>query len=76
MSQLIGPFTRNCINTIVHEIKKKDNRDKISNYIIKPLLSEMLSRCYPYIFSFLIIQLIIIVLLVYILMKLKNEKLL
>jgi len=72
MSQLIGPFTRDCINIIGHEIKKKDNRDKISNNIIKPLLSEILSRCYPYIFIFLIIQLIIIVLLVYISMKIKK----
>jgi len=72
MSQLIGPFTRDCINTIVHEIKKKDNRDKISNYIIKPLLSEMLVRCYPYAFVFLLIQLIIIILLICILMKLRK----
>ena len=72
MAQLIGPFTRNCINTVIHEIKKKDNRDKISNYIIKPLLSEILSRCCPYAFVFLLIQLIIIVLLTCILMKLRK----
>ena len=72
MTQLIGPITSNIINKLTTEIKKKENKHKIMDYAIKPLLAEILKSCYPYAFIFLFIQVLIIVLLIYIIVKMKK----
>ena len=69
MSQLIGPVTSNIVNKLTTEIKKKENKQKIMDYAIKPLLAEVLKSCYPYAIVFLFIQVLIIVLLIYIILK-------
>jgi len=71
-NQFIGPIVDGCVNTVIREFKKKENRTKISNYIIKPLLNEILVKCYPYAFVFLLTQIIIIILLVFFLTKKRN----
>ena len=74
MSKFIGPITKSTIDAIIVEIKKKNNRDKISKSIITPLLTECITYTYPYVLVFSLIQLTIILLLIYIILKLKKNK--
>ncbi len=74
MSKFIGPLTQSTINAIIIELKKKSNRDKISKSIITPLLTECVTYAYPYVFIFALVQLIIIALLIYIIIKLNKNQ--
>lgn len=74
MSKLIGPLTSNILNSVIHEFKKKENKQRISSYIIKPIFEEIISQCYPYIFIYTLILMIIIILLIFIIYKLRSDK--
>nr|QBK88852.1 MAG: hypothetical protein LCMiAC01_05340 [Mimivirus LCMiAC01] len=74
MTRMIGPITSNIINTCIREIKKKENIQKINNNIINPVMSKVLKKCYPYGITFLIIQIIIITLLVYLVINIKKKQ--
>ncbi len=74
MSKFIGPLTQSTINAIVLELKKKSNKDKISKSIITPLLTEFVAYTYPYLFIFTLVQITIIVLLIYIITKLRKTQ--
>lgn len=65
----IGPLTRDIIDACVQEFKKKDTKDKISKYIIDPVVHEVVSRTYSYMFLFILTQLLIIALLIYIVLN-------
>ncbi len=74
MSKFIGPLTQSTINAIILELKKKSNKDRISKSIITPLLTEIVAYTYPYLFIFTLVQLTIIVLLIYIIIKLRKNQ--
>ena len=67
----IGPITENIINTVANELKKKDTRKKISNHIITPVMEEVIERTYPYMFIFVISQVLIILLLIYLVFNIR-----
>jgi uncharacterized membrane protein len=68
----IGPLTQELINACIKEMKKKETRHRINKYIIDPVLSEVVSRTYPYAISHAIMQVIIIILLIYIILQLRS----
>jgi len=65
----IGPFTQNIINLCIEEFKKKDTKDKISKYIIDPVIIEVYSRLYHYYVLIVVLQIIIIFILLYIIVN-------
>jgi hypothetical protein len=60
-------MTNSIIDTVIIEINKKKNLNKIMDNIIDPLLLNMSSRYYPYFMMIIVVMLIIIILLVSIL---------
>lgn len=68
----IGPITRDLIDICIKEFKKKENRDKVSIYIIDPVVKEVLKILYPYFGIYLFVQVLTIVLLIYIIFNLRN----
>ena len=67
----IGPITRDLIDVCARELKKKENKHKISTYIIDPVIKEVLNKVYPYFGIYLLVQVLTIILLVYIILNLK-----
>lgn len=65
----VGPITQDLLNACVTELRKDENKAKITTNIIDPLVHEVSIRLFPYIFIFLFVQLVIIGLLVYVTMK-------
>lgn len=74
----IGPITEILIDKCIKQIKKRKNKEKIMEYIIDPLLIDIVSRYYPYLISimsalFVIIILLIAILILLILQKCENK---
>jgi hypothetical protein len=67
---MIDKLTKDLISKIVIELNKKDNKDKLENDIINPILQNFTSKLFPYIsllfimYSFNIILIISIIILV------------
>jgi hypothetical protein len=59
----IGPMTDALINQITVELKKKENKDKIMNNIIDPLLCDITARYYSHFLTGTVVLIIIVVLL-------------
>lgn len=68
----IGPLTKDLIDIIVKEFKKKENKHKITTNIIDPVIKEVLNKFYPYFGLYLLVQILTIVLLVYIVLNVKK----
>jgi hypothetical protein len=62
----IGPLTNELLNGVVNEIKRKDNKEKISKYVIDPIIYEIGVRITPYLIVGVLIHLIIVGLLIFI----------
>ena len=62
-SSFIGPITDNIINSCIHELKKKKNKEKIMKNIIEPILLDINSRYYPHMLTLTILLSLIIILL-------------
>ena len=73
---MIDKITKDFIEKMVVEVKKDDNRKKIKEELLNPILSEFSDRIYPYInvlfFMYSINLILIIVILVLILLKRKE----
>ena len=69
----IGPLTQNFINVCAEELKKKETRKKISQYIIDPIFSELTNRFYSYAYLFFVFQIFIVSLLIYIIIFLRSK---
>jgi hypothetical protein len=67
---MIDKLTKDLINKIVLELNKKDNKEKLENDIINPILHNFTCKLFPYIsllfimYSFNIILIISIIILV------------
>lgn len=68
----VGPLMKDLLDNISKEVKKKENKDKIINNIIDPLAHEVFKRYSVYIFCFVLLQIIMLVLLVYIACNVKK----
>jgi hypothetical protein len=61
---MIKNFTKNILNKIINEISIKENKEKINNEIIKPILLTFSEKIYPYVsllFILYCVNLIIII---------------
>ena len=61
---MIKNFTKNILNKIISEISLKQNKEKINNEIIKPILLTFSEKIYPYVsllFILYCVNLIIII---------------
>src|SRR5438034_646999 len=67
MSQIIGPFTNEILDSITEEFKKPETKEKIIN-AINPLITELFDRYKIYIIGFSFLQIIIVVLLIIIIL--------
>jgi len=66
----ITPITKEVLSIFIKEIKKKEVSTNLRKYLIKPLINEV----FPYFVVYIIIQTLIILLLIYIIIKLRNQK--
>lgn len=70
---MIDKITKDFIEKMVIEVKKEDNKKKIKDEILEPILNEFTEKIYPYInvlfFMYSINLLLIIVILFLIILK-------
>lgn len=66
MDSYIGPITSGIIDNLVKEIKRKENKEKIINNIIDPLIYDITRRYYPHflVVTFLLILIIVILIVI------------
>jgi hypothetical protein len=65
----IGPYTKDLLDEICSEINKEENKKMISNNIVTPLTSMIISHLRIYVVWFTLLQIIIILLLIYVVVK-------
>jgi len=61
---MIKNISKNILNKIINEISIQENKDKINNEIIKPILTTFSEKIYPYVsllFILYCVNLIIII---------------
>ena len=71
MSSILGPMTQDILNKCIDEFKKNK---KISKHIVDPLITEAKHRLYRYYLIFIVLQILIVCLLVYIAYKVRLIK--
>jgi hypothetical protein len=67
-------MTEAMIDTVIREVKKKSNKDKIIKHIIDPLLCDISSRYYSYFIMTIIVLLLVVILLFAILILTVTKK--
>ena len=70
----VGPFLKDILDGCIVEFKKKDTKDKVYKYIVDPIIAEIGSRVSPFAVLFIITQVLIIVLLVYLTILVRNRE--
>lgn len=63
MDGFIGPLTKKAIDSIIKEVRKKHNKEKIMEHIVDPFLKDIASRYYPHFITITAILIIIVILL-------------
>ena len=61
----VAPLTTNFLNMCYTELRKKENRQKISKNIINPLVREIMIKLSPFLFFYLLIQILVVLILIY-----------
>ena len=64
MNSYIGPFTDTIVNTLIDEFNKKENKKKIMDNVIEPILYEVTSKYYPQVLTLFVILITITLLLI------------
>lgn len=59
----IGPITDTVLNSIIKELRKKHNKEKIMKNIIDPLVHDITNRYYPHFISVTVVLIVIVILL-------------
>jgi hypothetical protein len=77
---MLDTLTKDFINKLILEIKKKENKEKLENEVIKPLCTNFSERLYPYVLLLFIMYsvnliLIIVILILIIMYNKTNNKL-
>lgn len=65
----VGPVTRQLIDNCTKELGKTETRDKIIKNIIDPIMNGLFKKYLSYIACFIIMQIMIIILLIFIICK-------
>ena len=71
---MIDRLTKDFIDKMIIEIKKEDNKNKIKNDILSPILSEFSERIYPYISILFIMYSINLILIIVVLILIVLKK--
>lgn len=69
MSNYIGPFTQSIIDGAVEEFRKPENIDKITKEVIYPMTNKIMNKLFPYYILITLLQLVIVTLLIFLLLK-------
>lgn len=68
-------ITRNCIDRLIKEINKPENKTKLENEILTPVFSNVTNRIYPYVFLlFIMYSINLILILIIIILIMYNKK--
>ena len=59
-----GHLTSGLIKTIILELQKKTNRDKIIKHLINPVINDITSRYYSYFLSLILILIFMVLMLI------------
>jgi cellulose synthase/poly-beta-1,6-N-acetylglucosamine synthase-like glycosyltransferase len=69
----IGPYTKGALDAVVAELDKEENKKKIANGIVSPLTRIVVREIGHYCACFFILQIIIIILLCYMILKINKQ---
>lgn len=69
-SKLVSNFIERCID----EIKDKDNKDKINQVVVEPIITEINNKLFPYLLISLVLYVIILLLIIGILIAIICKK--
>lgn len=67
-------ITIDLLNKCITELKRDENKQRINNYIIRPLIHTISSRLYPYVILLFIMYILILALVIAILIMLIISK--
>ena len=70
---MIKKLTSSLLNKCINEFKREENKQRLNDYIIKPLIHNISSRLYPYIILLFIMYVLILGLIIAILVMLLNK---
>jgi len=65
----IGPITQQLLDNCTKELGKSETRDKIIKNIVDPIMNGLFRKYLSYILCFIIMQVIVIILLIFIVCK-------
>ena len=71
---MIDKLTKDFIEKIVVELNKKDNKEKLQNKIVNPILENFTSKLFPYISLLFIMYSFNIILIISIIIIILNNK--
>ncbi len=66
MDNIIGPITQQIIDNCQKEISKEETKEKIVKHIVEPIMNGLFKKYLLYIFCFIVMQMMILALLIYI----------
>ena len=65
----IGPMTQQLLDNCTKELNKTETKEKIMKHVIEPIMNGLFKKYLSYILCFIIMQMMIITLLIYIICK-------
>ena len=71
---MIVEFTNDILNKVIETFNSKENKDKLSESILDPLIQEINNRLYPYIILIFLMYILILILIITILILLIMNK--
>ena len=71
---MIKKLTQDFLNKVVIELKKEENKNKINQEILKPIIEKFSNMVYPYVTLLFIMYTLNIIIIVIILIIILNKK--
>lgn len=71
---MIDRITKDCIDKIVFELNKQDNKEKLEKKIIGPILNNFMYKLFPYVSLLFIMYSFNIILIISIIILILNNK--
>ena len=69
----LGPMADELISNCIAELKRPENKKRVSKNIVDPIVGEITSKLWPYFVSHILIQIVIVSVLVYLISELKKR---
>ena len=71
---MLQKLTSDILNKCINELKKEDNKTKINEHIVEPVISNLTERLYPYLIILFIMYILVIILVISILIIILFDK--